>query len=80
MSERHSIPFTKMHGAGNDFVLLDGIREALPPIADSLPGFAPADGYVEDPLRMIGLEQIDRAERKVVRDAARAEKKATKNG
>jgi len=25
------IPFTKMHGAGNDFVVLDGIREALPP-------------------------------------------------
>jgi diaminopimelate epimerase len=25
-----SLPFTKMHGAGNDFVVLDGIREALP--------------------------------------------------
>jgi diaminopimelate epimerase len=25
--------FTKMHGAGNDFVVLDGIRDALPPIA-----------------------------------------------
>jgi diaminopimelate epimerase len=25
--------FSKMHGAGNDFVLLDGIREELPPIA-----------------------------------------------
>jgi diaminopimelate epimerase len=24
--------FTKMHGAGNDFVVLDGVREALPPI------------------------------------------------
>jgi diaminopimelate epimerase len=23
--------FTKMHGAGNDFVVLDGLREALPP-------------------------------------------------
>ena len=23
--------FTKMHGAGNDYVVLDGIREALPP-------------------------------------------------
>jgi diaminopimelate epimerase len=31
MSERDSsIPFTKMHGAGNDFVVLDGIRESLP--------------------------------------------------
>lgn len=25
-----SIPFTKMHGAGNDFVVLDGIRNRLP--------------------------------------------------
>ena len=24
------IPFTKMHGAGNDYVVLDGIREDLP--------------------------------------------------
>jgi diaminopimelate epimerase len=32
VSERRSIPFTKMHGAGNDFVLFDGIREQLPPI------------------------------------------------
>ena len=24
--------FTKMHGAGNDFVVLDGLRDALPPI------------------------------------------------
>jgi diaminopimelate epimerase len=28
MSRR--LPFTKMHGAGNDFVLFDGLREALP--------------------------------------------------
>jgi diaminopimelate epimerase len=27
------IEFTKMHGAGNDFVVLDGVRDALPPIA-----------------------------------------------
>jgi diaminopimelate epimerase len=27
------LEFTKMHGAGNDFVVLDGIRDALPPIA-----------------------------------------------
>ena len=26
------LPFTKMHGAGNDFVVLDGVRGALPPI------------------------------------------------
>ena len=26
------LPFTKMHGAGNDFVLLDGLRHALPPL------------------------------------------------
>jgi diaminopimelate epimerase len=27
-----TLRFTKMHGAGNDYVVLDGIREALPPI------------------------------------------------
>ncbi len=26
------LPFTKMHGAGNDFVVLDAIRHELPPI------------------------------------------------
>jgi diaminopimelate epimerase len=26
------LPFTKMHGAGNDFIVLDGLREALPPL------------------------------------------------
>jgi len=26
------LSFTKMHGAGNDFVVLDGVRDALPPI------------------------------------------------
>ena len=26
------LPFTKMHGAGNDFVVLDGLARALPPI------------------------------------------------
>ena len=26
------LPFTKMHGAGNDFVVLDGIRSELPPL------------------------------------------------
>ena len=24
------LPFTKMHGAGNDFVVLDGVRRRLP--------------------------------------------------
>lgn len=28
-----TLDFTKMHGAGNDFVVLDGIRSDLPPIA-----------------------------------------------
>jgi diaminopimelate epimerase len=27
-----TLPFTKMHGAGNDFVVFDAIREALPPL------------------------------------------------
>jgi diaminopimelate epimerase len=27
-----SLRFTKMHGAGNDFVVLDGIRDELPPL------------------------------------------------
>jgi len=26
------LPFTKMHGAGNDFVVLDGLRDDLPPL------------------------------------------------
>lgn len=30
MSE--TLRFTKMHGAGNDFVVLDGVRDALPPL------------------------------------------------
>lgn len=29
---RRTLPFAKMHGAGNDYVVLDGIREALPPL------------------------------------------------
>jgi diaminopimelate epimerase len=28
----HELAFTKMHGAGNDFVVLDGIRDVLPPL------------------------------------------------
>ena len=27
-----ALRFTKMHGAGNDYVVLDGIQEELPPI------------------------------------------------
>jgi len=27
-----TLPFTKMHGAGNDFVVLDGLRHELPPL------------------------------------------------
>ena len=27
-----TFPFVKMHGAGNDFVVLDGIRHELPPL------------------------------------------------
>jgi diaminopimelate epimerase len=30
------VPFTKMHGAGNDFVVLDGIRDPLPADLESL--------------------------------------------
>ena len=26
------LPFTKMHGAGNDFIVLDGVRGELPPV------------------------------------------------
>ena len=29
---KRTLRFTKMHGAGNDYVVLDGIREELPPI------------------------------------------------
>jgi len=50
------------------------------PIGDSLPGFAPADGYVMDPLAVIGLELQAKAKRKEERDTARAERKTTKNG
>ena len=32
MSEEPRIEFTKMHGAGNDFVVLDATRHALPPL------------------------------------------------
>ena len=31
---KRSLPFAKMHGAGNDFVVLDGLRDALPRLED----------------------------------------------
>src|SRR5579872_1611268 len=30
------VPFVKMHGLGNDFVVLDGRAQALPPISRAL--------------------------------------------
>jgi diaminopimelate epimerase len=32
MTDPRTVEFTKMHGAGNDFVVLDGIRTELPPM------------------------------------------------
>jgi diaminopimelate epimerase len=32
VSAASELRFTKMHGAGNDFVVLDGVRDTLPPI------------------------------------------------
>ena len=29
------LSFTKMHGAGNDFVVLDGYSSALPPLSEA---------------------------------------------
>ena len=46
------------------------------PVAASLPGFAPPDGYEMDPLALIGLELQSRAKRKEERDAKRSEEKA----
>ena len=37
---RRSLPFVKMHGAGNDFVVLDGIRHELPPLEALAPRVA----------------------------------------
>jgi diaminopimelate epimerase len=33
-SDLGEVEFTKMHGAGNDFIVLDGIRNELPPMED----------------------------------------------
>lgn len=46
------VPFTKMHGAGNDFVLLDAIRDSLP---DDLAAFSQR---VADRNFGIGADQI----------------------
>jgi diaminopimelate epimerase len=45
------LPFTKMHGAGNDFVVLDGLRDALPPIE-------PIAAFLCDRHRGIGADQL----------------------
>ncbi len=45
------LAFTKMHGAGNDFVVLDGIRDALPPVA-------PIAARLCDRHRGIGADQV----------------------
>ncbi len=51
MSSAASLPFTKMHGAGNDVVILDGIRETLPEID-------PIAAYLLDRRLGIGGDQL----------------------
>jgi diaminopimelate epimerase len=45
------LPFVKMHGAGNDFVVLDGIRDELPPLE-------PLARRLADRHRGIGFDQL----------------------
>jgi diaminopimelate epimerase len=45
------LPFVKMHGAGNDFVVLDGIRHALPPLE-------PLARRFSDRHRGVGFDQL----------------------
>jgi len=45
------LPFTKMHGAGNDFVLLDGLRHDLPEVA-------PIARFLADRHFGIGCDQV----------------------
>jgi len=45
------LPFVKMHGAGNDFVVLDGIRHELPPLE-------PLARWLADRHRGIGFDQL----------------------
>lgn len=44
-------PFTKMHGAGNDFIVLDGLRDELPPLA-------PIAAALADRQTGIGCDQL----------------------
>lgn len=46
-----TLRFTKMHGAGNDFVVLDGLRETLPPLE-------PLAKQLSDRHRGIGFDQM----------------------
>lgn len=46
-----ALPFVKMHGAGNDFVVLDGLRHALPPLE-------PLARRLSDRHRGIGFDQL----------------------
>jgi diaminopimelate epimerase len=46
-----TLPFVKMHGAGNDFVVLDGIREDLPPLE-------PLARRLADRHRGVGFDQL----------------------
>ena len=48
-----SLPFTKMHGAGNDFVVLDGLRDTLPPLE-------PLAAKLCDRNFGIGADQVER--------------------
>lgn len=51
MSEMDSLEFTKMHGAGNDVVILDGIRGSLPEVD-------PIASFLLDRRRGIGGDQL----------------------
>ncbi len=46
-----ALSFTKMHGAGNDFVVLDGIR-------DSLPDLVPIASFIADRHFGVGFDQM----------------------
>lgn len=46
-----ALPFVKMHGAGNDFVVLDGLRAPLPPLA-------PLARQLADRRRSVGFDQL----------------------
>lgn len=46
-----ALPFVKMHGAGNDFVVLDGLRAKLPPLP-------PLARKLADRRRSVGFDQL----------------------